>query len=207
VPELCAVTDAPQQRTKMFPDEIEGGAPVGWKLIGRWRSEVEARVAGDDDDRGGCGMDEHMLAGPTHCQRASLADPGQELVRQVLGRPARRLAGRHLREVLRMHERLFVPSPTVQPGLSQPAEVRGSHAQVRVPEGRHVGVGCPTWLPRCRWAEELPLREVRYGLPEDAAGGGGQQVRAAVVVAEGLTRCTSLRRLGDVRAPAHLAAP
>jgi hypothetical protein len=92
-----------------------------------------------------------------------------------------------------------VPSPTVQPGLSQPAEVRGSHAQVRVPEGRHVGVGCPTWLPRCRWAEELPLREVRYGLPEDAAGGGGQQVRAAVVVAEGLTRCTSLRRLGCAR--------
>lgn len=62
--EAFARLRAPERREQVVAYEVEPRCPVRWQLVADGRSEVETRIAGDDDDSGGVAQSQHVLSCP-----------------------------------------------------------------------------------------------------------------------------------------------
>lgn len=136
--------------------------------------------------------------GPAASHQHLAVEPGQQPVRQLLGRTAAGLRPGQLGEVGRVDQ---LPAPETsagEPELADLRQVAGGHPQVPVAEGDAVGVAQPRDVLDAERPEQFPAGDVVDRLAEEPLQRGGDQVAAGVVVREGRPRRTALRRCGDV---------
>lgn len=112
----------------MTADEVERRRPVGRQIVTRRRTEGEARLAGGHDHGRRRRDHQQVLAGPATRQQPVAVDPGEEAVREVLGRPAGGVHPGQLGEVLGIHQGPAVPLAVIEPQLPQLSEAAGAQA-------------------------------------------------------------------------------
>ena len=164
--------------------QLEGGPPVPGKLVGRRRPRLEPRIAGDHHHRRRGRHDQEVMPGPTAGHDHWRRGPGQIAVRHPLRRPAGRLRPGHLREELRIEQRLAGHVPVIEPQLAQRAQ-RGGTRPKPVRAGRvTLRIGRPVDAVDPDRGEQPPGRVRRHRLAQDLRRRSGDQMWTAVVVHE-----------------------